>query len=96
MAVKNDSGEAGSILYDNPAQHLLFFYRKLNTAGGNVIQKGRVTVALFLTCGAFQPFGGETRDIGLAVLPHEMNNPICLCKSLIRATGTLEIRGILF
>ena len=24
------------------------------------------------------------------MLAHEMENPICLCKSLIRATGTLE------
>ena len=77
-------------------EHLLLFYRKLNTVGGNVIEEGRVTVALFMARGAFQPFGGETRDILLAVLPHEMNDPICLCKSLIRATGTLEIGGILF
>ena len=61
-----------------------------------MIEECRVTIALFLACGAFQPISGETGDISLTVFPHEMNDPICLCKSLIRATGTLEIGGILF
>lgn len=55
-----------------------------------------MTITLFLARGAFQSFRGEPRDILLAMLSHEMNNPICLCKSFIRATRTLEIRRTLF
>ena len=77
-------------------EELLFLCRELDTAGGDVVEKGRLTVTLFLACGACQPVSGEARHIRLAVLPHEMNDPICLCKSLIRATGTLEMgRGLL-
>jgi len=77
-------------------EHCLFLYRKFNTAGGNVVEECRMTITLFLARGAFQSFRGEPRDILLAMLSHEMNNPICLCKSFIRATRTLEIRRTLF
>ena len=74
----------------------MFLCRELNTAGGDVIEKGRLTVTLFLARGTCEPLGGETRHIRLTVFPHEMNDPICLCKSLIRATGTLEMSRSLF
>ena len=82
-------------LDNNTVEELLFLCRELDAAGSNVVEKGGLTVTLFLTCGACQPVGGEARHIRLAVFPHEMNDPICLCKSLIRATGTLEMGRIL-
>jgi hypothetical protein len=94
--VKKTIRDTGINFSYDTLQHLLFFHRELNTVSGDVIQKRSVTVAPFLTRWAFQPLSRELRDIGLTVFPHEMNNPICLCKSLIRATGTLEIRRILF
>jgi hypothetical protein len=82
-------------LDNNPVEELLFLYRELNAVGGDVVEKGCLAVTFFLACGACQPVGSEARDIRLAVFPHEMNDPICLCKSLIRATGTLEMGRIL-
>lgn len=61
-----------------------------------MIEKCRMTIALLLARGTFQPFSRECGNILITMLSHEMNNPICPCKSLIRATGALKIGRVLF
>ena len=80
----------------NPIQHRLFLYRQLNTVCGDMIQIRCMTVTLLLACGAFQAGSREARDILFTMLSHIVDYPICLCKSLIRATRTFEVRRILF
>lgn len=48
-----------------------------------------------MTCGAGTALDSQPLNLLAAMLPHEMKNPICLCKSLIGATGTLERGRIL-
>ena len=55
-----------------------------------MIQERRIAIAFLLTSGACKTPCAEARYLFSTMFPHEMNNPICLCKSLKRATGTFE------
>ena len=55
-----------------------------------MIQECRIAIAFLLTSGACKAPCAEARYLFSTMFPHEMNNPICLCKSLKRATGTFE------
>lgn len=55
-----------------------------------MIQESRITITLLLTSGACKTPCAEARYLFSTMFPHEMNDPICLCKSLKRATGTFE------
>ena len=59
-----------------------------------MIQEGSVTVTLLLTDWASQPCR-ESLQLLVTMLPHEMDYPICPCKSLIGATRTFKIRSFL-
>ena len=53
-----------------------------------------MTITLLLTGWASEP-RGESLQLLLTMLPHEMDYPICPCKSLIRATRAFKIRSFL-
>jgi hypothetical protein len=76
---------------------LLLLLAKLHTTG-YVIMKGRITLhLLFADCAAIDTVlqGEGLAKIFLAMLPHIMNNPICLRNSLEFATGALELLTLL-
>ena len=59
-----------------------------------MVQEGGMTVTLLLTRGARQPCR-ESLHLLITMLPHEMDYPICPCKSLIRATRAFKICSFL-
>ena len=60
-----------------------------------MIEERRGAVTDFLTGRTGTVFNSHLLNLLPTMLAHEMENPICLCKSLIRATRTFERSGIL-
>jgi len=63
-----------------------------------MIEEGRITIGHLFTGRTRQSSPCalcRLRNIFCAMLSHEMDYPICLCKSLIRATRTFERSGLL-
>lgn len=60
-----------------------------------MIQKCGPAVTDFLTGGACTILNRHALNLVAAMLPHEMENPICLRQGLIGTAGTLERRSIL-